>query len=268
LKAGYIITNFPSSIKSNPSFVLKCFTYLINDPVYGIILFDTGSPYKPETILHSLKNEFDIFPEDVKWIFNTHIHPDHVGANSFFPKAKIIFSKKDFDFAKETSEIVFSNGDLMSFLHSKCPGYKNSFDEYETNNMKNLIKLYWNEEKIGLKKKPSFIEDNPEIPQFIKIFLSSGHTFFHYSFIIENNYKNIFVTGDAISNRFVLNGSMNTRLLEPHMDFDMYFNTIKYFEKIDGIFFPGHDRPYFSKSKQKIRSNYFNIYDLKDYIVD
>jgi glyoxylase-like metal-dependent hydrolase (beta-lactamase superfamily II) len=260
LKAGYLFTLFPAPTRNGEVFNLKCMSLVIIDANYGTMIFDTGSPHNPEEFLYSLKHEFDINPDDVKWIFNTHIHPDHIGANSYFKKAKIVFSRNDFEFSRNIAEVVFSDGDLMSYLHEKCPGYRNSFDDFETDNMKYFIKKYWDEEKIGIKSNPSFIEDVPDIPDFIKVIPSFGHTYFHYCFLIKNDLKDIFVTGDAVSTRLTLNGNREIRLLEPHMDFDKYFSTLEKFQEYDGIFVPGHDRPFFSKTKDKIKEQIFLNY--------
>lgn len=259
MKAGYFFTLFPSPMRNGNIFYLKSTSFVVIDKEYGVILFDTGTPSNSKEILSNLKQNFDINPEDVKWVFNTHIHPDHVGGNQLFKKAKLVFSKNEFEFTQDIAEVAFSDKNLQYYLHEKCPGYRTSFDDFETENMRYYLKQYWNIENIGMRSNPSFIEENPEIPPFIKILPSPGHTFFHYSFKIECLPYNIYITGDAISTRFSLHGNNELRLNEPHMDFDKYFKTINIFKEYDGIFIPGHDRPFRSKTKERIKENIFEL---------
>lgn len=61
------------------------------------IIIDTGHPHQAKENLNVLK-DFGLFPGDVKYIINTHSHPDHVGGNveflNYFSNAKIINSIK------------------------------------------------------------------------------------------------------------------------------------------------------------------------------
>ena len=94
MRAGYIFTDFPINSQENGIRSLKCTSFIIIDKEYGPILFDTGSVYDTQTLLTFLKNQIGLEPDDIRWVFNTHIHPDHTGANRFFRKAKLVFSRK------------------------------------------------------------------------------------------------------------------------------------------------------------------------------
>ena len=258
MKCGYFFSNFliPSITEKN---YLKCLSFVVISPEYGPIIFDTGSPFKTEEVLQQLKDNFGLYPEDIKWVFITHFHPDHVGANRFFKKAKFIFPKRDLNFAEEVASVVFSERDLLSFLFERCPGYLNNFDKTEESNIKYYIRNFWSKENLGLNYSHSFIEDYPEIPQFIKPIETFGHTHFHYGFIIEASLENYFVTGDSVSNRLILKSDMEDRFSEPHMDFVKYFETVNFFKKQTGIIIPGHDRPFQIIDSFPIKTKTFEI---------
>lgn len=59
------------------------------------IIIDTGHPHQATENLRALK-DFGLTANDVKYIINTHSHPDHVGGNihflNYFSEAKIISS--------------------------------------------------------------------------------------------------------------------------------------------------------------------------------
>ena len=168
MEAGYIFTNLPVNTRENDIRYLKCTSFIIIDKIYGPILFDTGSSYDTKTLLSFLKNKFQLSPNDIKWVFITHIHPDHIGANRFFRKANIILSRKDYEFSRNIANVVFEGKNLLSYLHENCPGYKKTFDQFNANNMQSYIEKYWSDEAIGINLNPKYIEDNPEIPNFIK----------------------------------------------------------------------------------------------------
>ncbi|MCH5149387.1 MAG: MBL fold metallo-hydrolase [Spirochaetales bacterium] len=68
------------------------------------IIIDTGHPHQAAENLNCLK-EFGIAKNDVKYIINTHSHPDHVGGNieflNYFSDAQIINSKKTKPYIKK-----------------------------------------------------------------------------------------------------------------------------------------------------------------------
>ena len=100
--------------------------------------------------------------------------------------------------------------------------------------MKKTIEEKWSRSFIGLDLNVFYIEDSPEIPGFIKIIPSPGHTFFHCSYLIETKDINILVTGDALSMRMILRDSGEERLDEPHMDFSLYFKSLDYIKNLTG----------------------------------
>jgi glyoxylase-like metal-dependent hydrolase (beta-lactamase superfamily II) len=262
LISGYFFTNFSYLDRNNNIKFLKCSSLIIIHPYFGGIIFDTGSPDNPDDIKNQLKKYFGISADEIKWVFNTHIHPDHTGSNYLFKNANIIISRNDFLEAKSISEISLSDHDLKSYLYDHYKGYKNFYDDFEINNLKLYIKKYWNEERLGLNLKVSYIEDNPEIPDFIKIIPTFGHTLYHYSYKVENNNRDLYITGDAVSYRQILNEDYNSRLNEPHMDFNSYFKTVDILKKYNGIFVPGHDRPFYSDTKRSIKKNVFELSKL------
>lgn len=53
------------------------------------ILVDTGNPQDKEKIIYALKKR-KLKPEDVNIVVITHFHPDHMGCNYLFEKARFI----------------------------------------------------------------------------------------------------------------------------------------------------------------------------------
>lgn len=269
MEFGYCLTDFPYNTENDGIKYLKCTSFIIIDKGYGPILFDTGSILDYKTLLDFLKNTYNLLPDDIRWVFITHIHPDHIGANRFFKKAKLILSRNDYEFGNNIAKVVFKKKDLLKYLHENCPGYISSIGQFEAERMEEQILNYWTDEIIGINKNPYFIEDSPDIPHFIKIIQTKGHTFHHYSFQINIENIKILVTGDALSMRMILRESHEFRFLEPHMDFDLYFKSLAKLKKINGLIIPGHDRAFFSHNYKPIRKNNFQLKDIKkDYLIN
>jgi glyoxylase-like metal-dependent hydrolase (beta-lactamase superfamily II) len=265
LQAGYTFTDFPYITRENETKYLKCTSFILIDEKFGPMIFDTGSMYDAKNLPAFLKTQFGLNPADIKWVFITHIHPDHIGANIIFRNAKLVLSRNEFEFGDRIAEAVFQKKDLLTYLHENCPGYKNSFDQFEADRMEKTLYEKWSKSNIGLDLDVLYIEDSPEIPDYIKIIPTPGHTFYHYSFLIETKEINILVAGDALSMRLILRDNSEERLIEPHMDFPQYFNSLEHIKKFDGLIVPGHDRPFFSKTLRSIRKNNFKTGELLKY---
>jgi glyoxylase-like metal-dependent hydrolase (beta-lactamase superfamily II) len=85
------------------------------------ILVDTGNPMDKDKIIRALK-KMSLKPENIDLVIITHFHPDHVGCNYLFEKAKFItpgvaFWDDIFDRATETQKLS-QNLELI-----KTPGH-------------------------------------------------------------------------------------------------------------------------------------------------
>ncbi len=255
---GYCFTDFQSRMREGGIYILKSLSLIINHPVYGGLIFDTGSPTDNGTLLAKAA-ELGLSANDVKWIFGTHVHPDHFGGNTIFPKATIVLSKRDYEFSVGIAEVALSGGNLLKYLLDNCPGYRNSYDEFEAEATRTYIKDYWSPEKIGLNRTHLFIEDNPKLPHFVKPIFTPGHTFYHYAYELALCDKPVYVTGDAVSNRLILTEDNKYRMNEPHMDFDLYFKSRDFFCNKNALLIPGHDRPFFTDTFKTIRKSTFTL---------
>ncbi len=255
---GNIFTTFLVPTDDGEPLKLKCSSFVIVDDSKKGIIFDTGSPYDNKTLIDELKTRFSLEPEDITYVFNTHIHPDHCGGNHLFKNAKIVMSRLDFEFSNDMAKVSLEGGakELKKFLEKKS--LYHTYTDKDCEDTVIFMKHFWSLEKLGFNNEVLFLEDKPKIPNYIVPIETFGHTFNHYSFYIKGEHNDIYVTGDAISNRLVLNNP-ERQLNEAHMHPREYIETAKALQNKNGIFIPGHDRPFFTENRRGVKENPFEL---------
>ncbi len=261
MRSGIIFTNYPVPFEDGTIRSLRTATFLIFDKTYGGILFDTGSTYDSEVLINSIYEISGLRADEIRWIFNTHIHPDHVGNNSLFKNATIVYSKRDRLFYDELQEAAFSDIDFLEHLHNVCPGYRGVINRFDSEKIRLSLTLHYNHERLGLKNSTKIIEDNPDIPHFITPVPLFGHTFYHTGFLIKRKID-FLVSGDACTSRFIYKGDDSKRLGEPHVDFTDYFKSLETVRNFTGVIVPGHDNPFHSSTLQRVKPDELELLAL------
>jgi 4-pyridoxolactonase len=157
-------------------------------PVYGVLidhpdglfLFDTGYDLEHvrrvfaveeprqephETVFEGVKRcGYD--PADVRYIINSHLHFDHVGANRLFPGATVLVHRQELREAKVPES-------FERYAYSDT-GYDHANVTYE------------------------LIEGDTEVAPGLRLFETPGHTVGHYSLLVEmTGRRPMLFTGDA-----------------------------------------------------------------------
>ncbi|MCG8568936.1 MAG: hypothetical protein MJB14_02240, partial [Spirochaetes bacterium] len=79
----------------------------------------------------------------------------------------------------------------------------------------------------------------------------------------ENGRLDWLVTGDALSNRLILQSNQQDRFLEHHADYPHYFQSLEKIKTFKGFIIPAHDRPFHSETLESIRQRIFDVTTLK-----
>lgn len=245
-KVGFIRSKFPLYTKGR-GMMQDCITTVLLSDDYGPILFDTGSPTNRESVVEGLKKDFGLLPEDIRFVFNTHIiHVDHMGTNELYTNAKTIFSGKELEEAREVMEFIETNSSdalLAEYMIKRYPSYAVNCGEREAKGFRKYMNFFWRENRLG--HNIAFIEDEPDIPPFITVLPTPGHTPNHYSFIIEESDMSICIAGDAVAKRSILTKDpAKPESFGRNMEFENYLASLEKIKQHKGLLVPGHDEPF------------------------
>ncbi|NLO98338.1 MAG: N-acyl homoserine lactonase family protein [Peptococcaceae bacterium] len=144
------------------------------------ILVDTGgshpesaqgkkaAPYKrsPEQELDAALLSIGVKPEDIEYVIFTHLHWDHAANNHFFPKAKLLCQRKEWE-----------------SLHD--PKY--SSKGYELDNV--------------LQYKYELLDGDQEVVKGVSVILTPGHTLGMQSVVVDTEIGKVICTGDLVTLR-------------------------------------------------------------------
>jgi glyoxylase-like metal-dependent hydrolase (beta-lactamase superfamily II) len=152
----------------------------------GVMLFDGGAgrAFGPAAgRLVSGLAKIGVSPADVKWVFVTHAHPDHIGGlvdgsnGLVFPSAKIIASK---------SEVDFWNADAPDLSGMRTPPESRA-------QMAGMIKTW-----LGVLKPNLELKGPGKIAPAVELVASPGHTPGHAMFLVSQGDDKLLVLGDIV----------------------------------------------------------------------
>ena len=191
----------------------------------SVILIDTGSS---KSYGEQVKNQIEkITSKPIKYILNTHHHPDHFLGNS-------AFSSSDIYAAEFTKNEIEQNGDLYIV------------------NLVNLVGEAMNNTKIKAPNQVLTAKTLDLDGYKLDIFHLDGHT--QSDIVIYDENTKILYASDLVFNK--------RTLTTPHANMQNWIKSLEELEKIDySILVPGHGLA--SKTKEPIKENiaYLNYLD-------
>lgn len=205
-----------------PEFVYETKMFRSNDQIFLIktpdknILIDTGDDMSG----HAMENlrEAGIEPEDVDYIFFTHLHFDHIRRNCkisngvlepVFPNAKYMIGRKEFEYWTEIYEKNFEKlGVKDTSLKSGVDIVKTDSDSYgmessDDDSMDLVTTMHLESYEIHIrplmrKGVIELIDDDFKLGDLLEVVPTPGHTPGHYSYLLHSKGDSVLFSGDAI----------------------------------------------------------------------
>jgi glyoxylase-like metal-dependent hydrolase (beta-lactamase superfamily II) len=205
-----------------------------------LIMVDTGFAKHPH-LLDEL-SAIGFSPLQFDLVFNTHVHPDHVGNNLAFTNARIIVSRIDYEYAKSYCHSLIDATESVKTFLDFYPAFPPQRAVKFASLARLLAKRYWRDDIIGSAQQISWIEDGPDLPPELLLWPTPGHTPGHYSLKVRGSKQSLLIAGDALPHKRFWRTKL--RELTPRFDSELFQQSKTKIEAFEGIIIGGHDLPF------------------------
>lgn len=175
------------------------------------VLIDTALSLQEGDLLEALHAR-GLEPADIDVVVNTHLHIDHCGNNSLFPRAAIYVSKAELEWTLAFYRAVFEGGAperaVAAFypeLNSKDVGTR------MIRNVARMARLVWAPSRLGDEDRFRWLESS-NLPPGLDVLDTPGHTPRHISIRVDAASPTI-VAGDAV---LTADADARVRTMIPH----------------------------------------------------
>jgi len=222
---------------------------IVDVPDYGLTIIDTGSPGNPD-LLEELA-QLGYVPADFNLVINTHLHVDHIGGNRLFTNARILISRREFDFEKNFARILRESDDPLAVLNAM-----GRFEEESSHELaRHLIKLvneYPTAALIGDQTQIEFFEDEPILPSIISLLQVPGHSVDSRAILLQGKTRRAVAAGDALYHRDLW---QNDTMAAIHYNARQFQQNARRIASFPDIIIPGHDQVFDNRTGQYLRDD-------------
>jgi glyoxylase-like metal-dependent hydrolase (beta-lactamase superfamily II) len=196
-----------------------------------------------------------IVPEDVDLVITTHVHPDHVGSHRLFGRARIIASRVDYEFQKSFAHEIIDAPEPETVVAKYYPHLHERQIAQFAPSMARMCRLYWQDDNVG--DEVDWTEEAKEIAPGLRLIATPGHTFNHFSVLVQGKEDQVLIAGDAIPSRVFFRSQLRTAIA--HVDPIAQEVSRRRLDTFQGIIIPGHDRPFYSETRKQLGSDSFAV---------
>jgi glyoxylase-like metal-dependent hydrolase (beta-lactamase superfamily II) len=160
------------------------------------VVVDTGLSMQEADLVHALARR-RLTPADVDIVINTHLHVDHCGNNSIFPRASIFASKAEWEWTHAFYAALFSTRTPEKAVPEFYPELDAHGVKTRTiRNVARMARLFWHPERLGVEDRRRWLEA-AGLPAGLDVLPTPGHTPHHLSIRVEAP-EPVIVAGDAV----------------------------------------------------------------------
>jgi N-acyl homoserine lactone hydrolase len=221
---------------------LPIYAWVIEHPE-GIIVIDTGETARaakpgyfpgwhplfrlcvhewvqPEDEIGPQLRTRGISPDDVRWVIMTHLHTDHAGGLSHFPKAEILVTRKEFQSTRGIG------GQIAGYLPQHWPNW---FEPHLVDFQAHPGDIF--PEQLTLTQAGDVI-----------LVSTPGHSAGHMSVILQEEEQSIFFAGDtSYTQNFLLESKIDGVTLNDQISRQTIQRIQAYAEQTPTVYLPSHD---------------------------
>lgn len=218
-----------------------------------LVIVDTGLADNPE-FLRELE-QLGLQPNDFQLVINTHLHCDHIGGNRLFNNARILISRREYEYESALNRILQESNDparALDWLQREVEPGEPDFALA----LKDLACRYPVSERVGDPEQVEYFEDNPLLPRGISLLPVPGHTIDSRAVILQEKEEQALVAGDAFYHRDLWR-------LPPFKGVNyhdsLYQESALKIAGFNGIIIPGHDYAFDNRSEEYLQDDSIEI---------
>lgn len=160
------------------------------------VVIDTGLSIQQDELAEALARR-SLTPGDIDIVINTHLHVDHCGNNSLFPRATVFASNPEWDWTHAFYAAIFGSRAPEHVIAQFYPEIAAHGVKTRTiRNVARMARLFWHPDRLGSESQRRWLETS-QLPDGLEALPTPGHTPHHFS-IVVNSSEPVVVAGDAV----------------------------------------------------------------------
>ena len=162
----------------------------------------------PEHTIEAQLKRFDLAPEDIRLVVNTHLHLDHCAGNCFLPNARFVVQRSEMDYA-------------LNPLPAHIPAYDVDLSS----------------------PKLELLDGDTEITDGIRVIVTPGHSPGSQAVLVDTENGLFVLAGDTIAHYVNMEVPKGESFLPSplYVDLREYYASLDRLRDLGGTILPGHD---------------------------